>query len=136
MANTDKFTVEQVEEALWQAAGLRYGAAEKLKCSPSTVTNYIKRHKRLQRAIEEAKESTLDMAEAQLINLMKDGDRTAIIFFLKTQGKDRGYVERQELTGSADGDPIHYVVEAPPLIEDYEQWAATFKPKPEVAENK
>lgn len=136
MANTPKYTVEQVEEALRLSAGLLYGAAEKLRCAPSTVTNYVKRHKRLQRAIEEAKESTLDMAEAQLINLMQEGDRTAIIFYLKTQGKERGYIERQELTGAADGDPIHYVVEAPPLIEDYEQWAAIFKPKPEPAENK
>lgn len=136
MANTDKFTVEQVEEALRQGAGLKNGAAKILDCSPSTITNYIKRYKKLKNVIEEAKEATLDMAEAQLINLIQDGDRTSIIFFLKTQGKDRGYVERQELTGSADGDPIHYVVEAPPLIEDYEQWAATFKPKPEHVENK
>jgi hypothetical protein len=34
--------------------------------------------------------------------LIKAGNVTAIIFYLKTQAKDRGYVERQELTG-ADG---------------------------------
>jgi hypothetical protein len=32
----------------------------------------------------------------------------AIIFFLKTQGKSRGYVERQEVTG-ADGKKLFEV---------------------------
>ena len=31
-----------------------------------------------------------------------------ILFYLKTKGKSRGYVERQELTGS-DGKPINWV---------------------------
>jgi hypothetical protein len=39
---------------------------------------------------------------------MKDGNMTAIIFYLKTQGKSRGYVERQEVTG-ADGKKLFEV---------------------------
>ena len=36
---------------------------------------------------------------------MKEGDTTMLIFYAKTQMKDRGYNERQEITG-ADGAPL------------------------------
>ena len=38
----------------------------------------------------------LDFAESKLYELVDDKHPTAIIFLLKTKGKDRGYVERQE----------------------------------------
>jgi hypothetical protein len=47
----------------------------------------------------------LDNAETALYDDALNGNTTALIFFLKTQGKSRGYTERQELTG-ADGDVI------------------------------
>jgi len=34
-------------------------------------------------------------AESQLMKKIKQGNLTAIIFFLKTQAKHRGYVEKQ-----------------------------------------
>jgi hypothetical protein len=42
------------------------------------------------------KDGIVDMVEEELLNRIKGGSDTAIIFFLKTQAKDRGYIERQE----------------------------------------
>jgi hypothetical protein len=47
-------------------------------------------------ALEEA---DIDSAETALKRQILDGNTTAIIFYLKTKGKSRGYIERQEITG-------------------------------------
>ncbi len=46
----------------------------------------------------------LDFAESQLHKQIQDGNTPATIFLLKTKGKRRGFVERQEITG-AEGLP-------------------------------
>jgi hypothetical protein len=43
------------------------------------------------------------------MKLIDDLNPTMIIFYLKTQAKDRGYVERQEVTG-ADSAPVELIV--------------------------
>jgi hypothetical protein len=47
----------------------------------------------------------LDTAESALFNQIKEGNVTSIIFYLKTKGRRRGYVERQEISGP-DGGPV------------------------------
>lgn len=57
------------------------------------------------KAFTEEKERTKDFVENEFFKQVKDGNMTAIIFFLKTQCKDRGYSERKEITG-ADGSSL------------------------------
>jgi len=43
------------------------------------------------------KEELIDYVESKLISNIKDGERASIMFFLKTQAKHRGYIEKQEI---------------------------------------
>ena len=113
MSNTELFTIEQVAEALRNAAGIRSAAAQQLDCSPTTITNYIERHPELAAVEHEAIETRLDLAESKLLSNIKDGKEASIFFFLKCKGKHRGYVERQEITG-AGGGPLDFVVNMTP----------------------
>ena len=40
------------------------------------------------------------------MNRIKSDDTTAMIFYLKTQGKERGYIERQEVEHSGAVDVV------------------------------
>ncbi|MDD4685172.1 MAG: hypothetical protein PHD45_08065 [Bacteroidales bacterium] len=46
--------------------------------------------------VTEIDESNLDFAETVLLKNIREGKETSLIFFLKTKGRDRGYVERVE----------------------------------------
>lgn len=46
--------------------------------------------------IKETDEEMIDTAETQLRHNIVNGDTTALIFFLKTKGRERGYVEKIE----------------------------------------
>ena len=109
MAN-QKYTVTDVIEALTKREGRVAIAAEDLGCSAQTIYNYGKRYPSIAAFIEHKNEKRLDMAENALWELVMAGNLGAVIFYLKTQGKRRGYTERTELTGD-DGGPVKLVVE-------------------------
>ena len=46
---------------------------------------------------ENVKESLLDLAESKLMENINNNENVAIIFYLKTKGKQRGYIEKQEV---------------------------------------
>lgn len=99
-----QLTVGQYEKALRSTNGFHTQAAKKLGVTQSAVSQMVKKHKSLQRVVKELEEDFLDTAESALLTNIKDGDNTAIIFALKCKGKDRGYVERQEITGADGGE--------------------------------
>jgi len=99
-------TAEKIITALGATRGLLTMAARKAGVSYTTVKRYATEFPSVKQAVEEAKESMLDYTEGQLFKKISDGDTASIIFYLKTQGKRRGYIERQEVTGK-DGEALH-----------------------------
>ena len=94
MAGKPRFTVRRVADALRQTAGIKTAAAELLGCDRSTITRYINRHPKLQAIDAEIADSTVDLTEDKLLQAIEQGNLTAIIFYLKTKGKHRGYVQK------------------------------------------
>lgn len=45
----------------------------------------------MQHVVQEARDARLDFAEGKLDEKIDNGDTAALIFFLKTQGRSRGY---------------------------------------------
>jgi len=103
--NTEKFNVAEMAAAVYEAKGLASVAAKRIGCSPKTVSNYAARYPTVADAITQAREDLKDFAESKLLAAIDRGEIVPIIFYLKTQAKDRGYIERNELTG-ADGGAI------------------------------
>lgn len=100
-----KTLVSDVEPLIDEKRGNVASIARALGVSRGTVWNRIQESERLQTKLNDARETMIDNAESTLYDRALGGDITALIFFLKTQGKHRGYSERQEVTG-ADGGAI------------------------------
>lgn len=99
MAN-DKYTTTHMIEAIRKTRGLVTLTASVLGCTPDTVRNYAKRYATVADALREERERMTDIAESALYQKIKDGEGWAVCFYLKTQGKDRGYVERSQVEHS------------------------------------
>lgn len=67
---------------------------------------WLKEDTEYKQAIEDISEEAIDFAETALKKKIESGDTTAIIFYLKTKGKSRGYVEKAEL--SLTGISLHF----------------------------
>ena len=96
MAKRPKLTVDEIAEALRPSGGIISHAADSLGVHRSTISRRVAESEKLNAVLEEAKETALDIAEDKLMELVKNGNLGAICFFLKCQGKHRGYVERQK----------------------------------------
>lgn len=105
----ERYTTEEVIAAIREAKGIKMTAARALGCTWWTVNNYCKRHPTVQRAYQETREELVDLAESKLRNKVDRGAWPAIKWVLATLGKDRGWVERKELTG-AEGGPVKWKI--------------------------
>jgi hypothetical protein len=105
VAGKERYSVGKVIDALRQTKGMKGPAARMLGCSWNTVDGYEKRHPTVAEVIREEREGMTDVAELSLYRKVQEGEAWAVCFYLKTQGKSRGYVERSEVTGK-DGEAI------------------------------
>jgi len=105
----EKYTANQIIDALKEKHGNMSASARYLGCSRNTISRYIDTYPTVKAVYEEERETLIDFAENQLFKQVQEGNITAIIFTLKTIGKHRGYVERQEVTG-AGSEPITFII--------------------------
>lgn len=83
--------------ALEKNLGVVTTACKSVGCSRETFYKYCKDDEEFKSKVEDINNVTLDFAESQLHKQIMDGNTTATIFYLKTKGKKRGYVERTEV---------------------------------------
>jgi hypothetical protein len=83
--------------ALEKSLGVVSTACKAVDISRQTHYRWMREDDEYKTAVEELSEVAVDFAESHLHKLIRDGNPAATIFFLKTKGKSRGYVERQEI---------------------------------------
>ena len=84
-------------EALKQSLGVVTTACENIGITRQTYYYWLKNDEEFRNEVEDLENITLDFAESQLHQQIKDGSVAATIFYLKTKGKKRGYIEKSEL---------------------------------------
>lgn len=106
----EKYSNEQIIAALKAVNGMIFLAARQLGCEPKTIYRRSAKIQAVKQAIYDSRGELVDIAEQKLRGAVHDREAWAVALVLKTLGKDRGYVERQEVTGK-DGDPMAMIVE-------------------------
>jgi len=84
-------------EALEQSLGVVTTACKKVGIGRTTHYLWMNEDKEYKKQVEAVGDVALDFAESQLHKQIKEGVTAATIFLLKTKGKKRGYIERQEI---------------------------------------
>ena len=90
--------------ALKQTLGVIAVACERVGISRQTHYRWLEEDEHYKQEVQDLNEMAVDFVETALFKKIQgDGDNkpctSSIIFYLKTKGKKRGYIERQEITG-------------------------------------
>ena len=109
-ALTDTMIIEAIEAC----GGFISQAAVKLQCGSSTIYAHMAKNQKIRDKIHEIRERYVDMVESKLLKLCNEEEIAAIIFFLKCQGKRRGYVERQEVDANIRSEVTFNLITAMP----------------------
>jgi len=102
MATPFKKTNKQIKDALTKYKFIT-PASKALGCFRHTLSKKIRENLELQEHFDSVREEFVDLAENKLFFNVQRGDPASIFFTLKCLGKNRGYVERQEITGKDGG---------------------------------
>lgn len=88
--------LEEVRAKVLEGKGNASFTAQLLGIGRSTLYEWMEKHPIIKTWIHEAGEAQIDHVENKLFELINNGEIAATIFYLKTKGKTRGYIERQE----------------------------------------
>lgn len=96
MTKTDT-TKKAMLSALEKSLGVVTTACKSVGISRETHYKWLREDESYKESVDDLVNVALDFAETQLHKQISKGNPTSTIFYLKTKGKNRGYVERQEI---------------------------------------
>lgn len=92
-----KLKPQDVEKQIEDTRGNISTMARRLGVSRKAIYEFIAKRPSLGQALQDAREAMIDNAESVLYKKVLEGSTPELLFFLKTQGRGRGYTERQEI---------------------------------------
>jgi len=101
---------DQFLVALEKSLGIVSQAAKQVGIDRTTPYRWIKEDEEFADKVLEVQNVVGDFAETKLYELVNDKHPSAVMFLCKTKFKNRGYVERQEITG-IDGNKLDINIE-------------------------
>ena len=116
-SNKIQHTKKALLKALEQSLGVVTTACKNVGIDRTTFYRYYNEDEKFKVQVDDLVNVAIDFAESQLFKQIQGGNPSSTIFYLKTKGKKRGYIERQEITG-ADGMPNNFQIEIIDKIED------------------
>lgn len=96
MAKSD-ITKKAMLSALEKSLGVVTSACKSVGISRETHYKWMREDDSYKESVDDLVNVALDFAESQLHKQISKGNPTSTIFYLKTKGKNRGYIERQEI---------------------------------------
>ncbi len=109
--NKSEHLKKELLSSLTKNLGIVSSACKALGISRTTYYKYYNEDKEFKEQVDDIGEATIDFVESKLFELIKSGNVASTIFFLKTKGKKRGYVEKQEIEDKKQPEAIeiHFV---------------------------
>lgn len=86
---------ETVVKAYEKSAGNLSLCAKAIGIDRKTLDRWRVKYPELNTMMKDVEEGLIDLCESRLLQSINEGNLTAIIFYLKTKGKSRGYIEGQ-----------------------------------------
>lgn len=105
-------------DALEKSLGIVTTACKSAGVGRVTFYEWMKKDPDFAAAVEDIGEVTLDFAESALLMNIRQGDTTAIIFYLKTKGRGRGYIQSQNIDHTTAGQPLTRQIDYAKLSDD------------------
>lgn len=93
---------KQFIEALEKSLGVVTSACKKVNITRRTYYNWIEKDEKFKQECEAIQEIAIDFVESKLFENIQRNDTTAMIFYLKTKAKSRGYIEKQQIEHNID----------------------------------
>lgn len=96
----DKYSVQDVINAIKGSAGIKATIQRRLGCSRNTVDNYLRRYATAQAAYDEEIEMIGDAAESVIIKAIRNEDVDTAKWYAAKKLRHRGYADRTELANA------------------------------------